>query len=505
MNQSAAIIAHGVVKQFGDFTAVNGLNLVIPKGKIYGFLGPNGCGKSTSIRLLTGLLAPTEGDIEVLGLKMPQQAEELKTKIGYMTQKFSLYDDLTVEENLEFMGRIYGLSKSFLKQRLRSQLQTYGLEQLKKQRVSSMSGGQKQRLSLAAATVHQPELLFLDEPTSAVDPENRRDFWEQLFDLCEAGTTILISTHYMDEAERCHNLAIMEAGVIRAHGFPETLMDDLGVTVVEVLTDNLRQLKSKLLSDSHIHSVAQLGIRLRVLISKQIVEPISWLRAQFPELKTATLENYPSEFGRRICLGDRGGKTMKSTRRIGAMIFKEFRQLLRDRITITMVVMIPMFQLLLYGYAINTEVKNIPVGVVDQSQSAFGRQLVESLKATQIPRVKHAYATVEQAQDALREGRVQAILVLPKDLMQRAAQGRVLGQWLVDGSDTLVSGAFKSLQNMPLTDFDIPIRKAAPEKTFEVAIFYNPNPTKCGEYCPWLIGDYSYHDHGDVHQFSNRT
>lgn len=290
MNDKPAIVAQGVVKKFGEFTAVNGLNLVIPKGQIYGFLGPNGCGKSTSIRLLTGLLAPTQGHIEVLGLTMPVQAEELKTKIGYMTQKFSLYEDLTVGENLEFMGRIYGLPESFLKKRLIAQLDTYGLKRLKDQRVESMSGGQKQRLSLAAATIHQPELLFLDEPTSAVDPENRREFWEQLFDLCETGTTILISTHYMDEAERCHNLAIMEAGMIKANGLPETLMEELGVTVVEVLADNLRQLKTQLLQSRHIDSVAQLGVRLRVLISKQVEEPIVWLKKQFPELEHATIE-----------------------------------------------------------------------------------------------------------------------------------------------------------------------------------------------------------------------
>lgn len=175
-------------------------------------------------------------------------------------------------------------------------------------------------------------------------------------------------------------------------------------------------------------------------------------------------------------------------RRIDAMIFKEFRQLLRDRITLTMVVMIPLFQLALYGYAINTEVQNIPVGIVDQSQSAFGRQLVESVKATQIPRVEQDYATVKEAQAALKAGRVQAVLVLPRDLIQRAAQGRVLGQWLVDGSDTLVSGAFKSLQNMPLTDFDIPVRKAPPEHTFEIAIFYNPNQRSAVSIVPGISG-----------------
>ncbi len=179
---------------------------------------------------------------------------------------------------------------------------------------------------------------------------------------------------------------------------------------------------------------------------------------------------------------------MKVTRRIGAMIFKEFRQLFRDRITLAMIVIIPTFQLLLYGYAINTEITNIPVGVVDQSQSAFGRQLVETVKATKIPDVKYHYATVKEAQDAIRQGRVQAVLVLPDDLTQRAAQGRTLGQWLVDGSDTVVSGAFKSLRTMPLTDFDIPVRISGPQNTFEIAIFYNPNQRSAVSIVPGLSG-----------------
>lgn len=284
-----AIQATDVVKKFGDFTAIDGINLSVPKGCIYGFLGPNGCGKSTTIRTLTGLLSPTSGHVDVLGLSIPKESEALRLKIGYMTQKFSLYDDLSVEENLEFIGQIFGMEKQKLLQRITEQLSTYGLDQLRKQRVSGMSGGQKQRLSLAAATMHKPELLFLDEPTSAVDPENRRDFWEQLFDLSDKGTTILITTHYMDEAERCHRLAIMESGIIRADGEPETLMANMGVNIVEVKTNNLRALKNTLIQRNEIRSAAQIGIRLRVLIHQNISDPISWLRAEFPELKNAEM------------------------------------------------------------------------------------------------------------------------------------------------------------------------------------------------------------------------
>ncbi|EGQ9111379.1 TPA: ABC transporter ATP-binding protein [Vibrio alginolyticus] len=280
-----AIQAENVVKKFGDFTAINNITLNVPKGSIYGFLGPNGCGKSTTIRVLTGLLSPSEGNVDVLGLEIPKQSELLRLKIGYMTQKFSLYDDLTVQENLEFIGQIFGMETKALKARIEEQLATYGLDQLRKQRVGGMSGGQKQRLSLAAATMHKPELLFLDEPTSAVDPENRRDFWEQLFDLSDQGTTILVTTHYMDEAERCHRLAIMEAGEIRADGEPEELMAQMGVNIVEVKADNLRELKEKVIQREEVRSAAQLGIRLRILIHQHIEQPIEWLTQTFPELE----------------------------------------------------------------------------------------------------------------------------------------------------------------------------------------------------------------------------
>ncbi|WP_061012789.1 ABC transporter ATP-binding protein [Photobacterium leiognathi] len=288
MNENA-IITKDLTRKFGDFVAVDSLNLTVPRGAIYGFLGPNGCGKSTTLRMLTGLLTPTSGNVNVLGLDIPQQAEELRLRIGYMTQKFSLFSDLTIYENLEFMGQMFGISSKQLKPRINEQLAIYGLDQRAKQRAGSLSGGQKQRLALAAATVHKPDLLLLDEPTSAVDPENRRDFWEQLFDLSDQGTTILVTTHYMDEAERCHGLAIMEAGIVRADGSPLQLMEQMSVNVVEVEAEHLRQLKPRIVQLPEVRSAAQLGIRLRVLVSKAITHPIEWLKAQIPELKTSVM------------------------------------------------------------------------------------------------------------------------------------------------------------------------------------------------------------------------
>ena len=277
MHEELVIHAQSLSKKFGDFVAVNNISLEVPKASIYGFLGPNGCGKSTTIRMLCGLLTPNSGTATVLGFPVPEKAEALRRHIGYMTQKFSLYGDLTVIENLKFLGQIYQLEKNSLRRRVEELLSIYTLEKLRKQRVDSMSGGQRQRLALAAATLHKPSLLFLDEPTSAVDPENRRDFWEKLFDLCDLGTSVLVSTHYMDEAERCHKLAILEAGELRAEGAPDKLMQDMGASVVEISADKLRDVKAKVLNIEGVRSAAQQGIRLRVLVDKKITQPMDYL------------------------------------------------------------------------------------------------------------------------------------------------------------------------------------------------------------------------------------
>jgi ABC-2 type transport system ATP-binding protein len=277
MSQDFAIETQGMTRAFAGVNAVENLQLAIPRGSIFGFLGPNGCGKSTSIRMLTGLLRPTSGDIRVLGETLPGAEEKLRRRIGYMTQKFSLYENLTVKENLEFVAQIYGFKRSEAKARLAELISLYDLKDQEKQMAGSMSGGQRQRLALAAATLHRPELLFLDEPTSAVDPENRREFWERLFDLCAQGTTILVSTHYMDEAERCHGLAILERGIKRADGSPQALMSAMGARVIEVSGDDLRPLKQRLIAQAPVLSAAQIGSRLRVLVDEAIADPISWM------------------------------------------------------------------------------------------------------------------------------------------------------------------------------------------------------------------------------------
>lgn len=261
------IRARGLTKRFGDLVAVDHVDLTVPKAHVYGFLGPNGSGKSTTIRMLCGLLMPTEGEIEVLGLRIPEQAEALRLRIGYMTQKFSLFEDLTVRENLEFLAAVQGLSKAQTRTRVDALVEQYHFADRQKQLAGTMSGGQKQRLALAGAVIHEPELLFLDEPTSAVDPESRRDFWEKLFDLADAGTTLLVSTHYMDEAERCHRIAILDQGVLVADGTPGELTEALSGRTVEVVAPQPRRAQQALVGLPGVLSVAQIGNSLRVLTS----------------------------------------------------------------------------------------------------------------------------------------------------------------------------------------------------------------------------------------------
>jgi ABC-2 type transport system ATP-binding protein len=264
-DDTPAIVAHGLTKQFGKLVAVDHLDIRVRRTEIYGFLGPNGSGKSTTIRLLCGLLDATSGEVEVLGHKLPQEAEAVKRSIGYMTQKFSLYDDLSVSENLDFLAAVHGLTRAKARQRIDEMYQRYHLGDLRNQLAGTMSGGEKQRLALAGAVLHEPELLLLDEPTSAVDPQSRRDFWDALFDLSEAGTTLLVSTHYMDEAERCHTLAILDHGRLVANGSPHELMKNLPGSTVRITCAEPRHMQQALVGESHVLGVAQIGSDLRVL------------------------------------------------------------------------------------------------------------------------------------------------------------------------------------------------------------------------------------------------
>ncbi len=221
-----AIQIENLTRKFGDFVAVNNINLDVPDGQIFGFLGPNGSGKTTTIRILLGLLAPTNGTAHVLGTNIRQADRDLLAQMGYMSQKFSLYSDLSVVENLRFFGRGYGLRGKVLRQRMDYVIEMAGLKGHEHSRTNELSGGWAQRLALGAAIMHRPKLIFLDEPTAGVDPISRREFWELLYQLAQDGTTLFVTTHYMDEAAHCESLALIYYGNIIAHGSPSTIISE---------------------------------------------------------------------------------------------------------------------------------------------------------------------------------------------------------------------------------------------------------------------------------------
>lgn len=228
-----AIEVNGLVKRFGDYTAVDNISFEVPKGKIFGFLGPNGSGKSTTIRMLCGVLTPTQGNASVLGYDIVKEAEKIKQNIGYMSQKFSLYEDLTVSENLDFYAGIYGLNKNQRDERKKAIISMAGLEGRENNLTRNLSGGWKQRLALGCALIHKPKLLILDEPTAGVDPVSRRIFWEMIYSLARQGITILVTTHYMDEASSCDLLGFIFNGKLIAINTPEELIKNEQVSNLE--------------------------------------------------------------------------------------------------------------------------------------------------------------------------------------------------------------------------------------------------------------------------------
>ncbi|MBB6461175.1 ABC transporter ATP-binding protein [Flammeovirga kamogawensis] len=217
------ITANKLTKKFGDFKAVNEITFDVKKGEIFGFLGANGAGKSTAMKMLTGLLSPTSGEASVAGYDVFTQQEEIKKNIGYMSQKFSLYDDLTLLENIHFFGGIYGLSKEELKDRSNDMIQRLGLSDVSHKLLKEVPLGWKQKIAFSVATIHHPKVVFLDEPTGGVDPITRRQFWELIYEASDSGTTVFVTTHYMDEAEYCNRISMMVDGKIAGYGSPKEL------------------------------------------------------------------------------------------------------------------------------------------------------------------------------------------------------------------------------------------------------------------------------------------
>jgi ABC-2 type transport system ATP-binding protein len=265
---TAVVAVHALTRRFGALVAVDRVDLAIERGEIFGCLGPNGSGKSTLMRVILGLLEPSDGEVEVLGCSIPKEAERLRPRVGYMPQRFSLYEELTVEENLDFVAQVFGLPAGKRRERVEHTIDDSGLVPHRKKRAGALSGGWKQRLALAAATIHEPELLVLDEPTAGVDPRSRRAFWRRLFDLAGGGTTIFVSTHYMDEAVRCHRLCMLFDGRRAALGTPRELVAPLAGRAFDIALPDAERGMAVLAEHPALASITQLGDTLHVLLAE---------------------------------------------------------------------------------------------------------------------------------------------------------------------------------------------------------------------------------------------
>ena len=262
---SLAVDVRGLNKSFGDKHVVQDLSIQVEQGRITGFLGPNGSGKTTTLRMLCGLLTPDSGEGQVLGLDFRRDAERVKLQTGYMTQRFSLYEDLSIQENLDFIARVYGLADR--RRRVTEAIERLGLENRRGQLSGSLSGGWKQRLALAASVLHEPRLLLLDEPTAGVDPKARREFWDEIHHLAHEGVTVLVSTHYMDEAERCHEIAYIAYGELLVHGTVDEVIAASNLTTYVVGTANgegINDLAESLTGTPGVDMVAPFGTSLHV-------------------------------------------------------------------------------------------------------------------------------------------------------------------------------------------------------------------------------------------------
>jgi len=262
MSTALAIDVHGLTKRFGSKVAVNGIDIQVPEGEVWGFLGPNGSGKTTTIRMLCGLLRPDAGNGTCLGYDILSQSEQIKREVGYMTQKFSFWEDLSIRENLEFVARVYELGDGA--RRVEGTIKQLGLESRQTQLAGQLSGGWKQRLALAACMLHSPKLLLLDEPTAGVDPKARRDFWDEIHALSAKGLTVLVSTHYMDEAERCDRIVYINLGDVITRGTVGEVIAQSGLFTFVIEGEGARNLAPKLHGKPGVEFVAFFGAALHI-------------------------------------------------------------------------------------------------------------------------------------------------------------------------------------------------------------------------------------------------
>ena len=536
MKQIVMDVRH-LARRFGDLLAVDDVSFQVERGAIFGMLGPNGSGKSTLIRMLCGVLEPTSGQATVLGYDVAREAESIKRRIGYMSQKFSLYADLTVRENLEFYGRIYGLGAEQLPERIAAVLALTGLERFLDQLAGTLSGGWKQRLALASAMIHDPEVLFLDEPTAGIDPVARRDLWDLLFSLSARGVTLFVTTHYMDEAERCTDIAYIYNSKLIVCGKPEVLKRLPAVTPAGTRrweleaprpTETLARVRQvngvrdATLFGQAIHLLTDEGLRESELLSAlQLTAADATLRPIDPTLEdvfvaltrakgqqdsgteqVAAAEVQPAEPTRRSHPRERS----RPLHGFAAIVFKEFSHIRREPATLLFMFVIPVFQTLIFGFAIQTEIENIPTVVYNLDERVRSRELVEAFTNTKTFKMIDHVFDEESFRRYLTSGRAKVGLRIPPNYSERLMRGeQVAVQVLIDGSDSQVAttalnatnllGIARSQQMLrPMIESYtvVPSRNAVGRAALPIEmrprLLYNPNLESSHFFVPGLVG-----------------
>jgi ribosome-dependent ATPase len=552
-------------RRFGRLTAVDDVSFAVRRGAIFGLLGPNGSGKSTIIRMLCGVLEPSGGSATVLGYDAARESEQIKRRIGYMSQKFSLYGDLSVRENIEFYGRIYGLDPARLDARARAVEELTGISDRLDQLAGTLSGGWKQRLALACALIHEPEVIFLDEPTAGIDPVARRDLWDLLFELSGRGVTLFVTTHYMDEAERCSDVAYINMAKLVVCGQPRELKELPAVTPagmrryeleVQNPAESLSQLRRlrgvadatlfgqsiHLLADEHL-SEAEVAHHLGIEGQSQLLRPIApSLEDVFVTLTRAhdrtsavpvtdqpagqsppahgsdQTARPPLDVGERsipdaanapsaaAAAARQTGASPGSTNGLLAMLLKEFSHIRREPATIFFMLVVPVLQTIIFGYAIETEIENIPTVVYDLDGRRAGHELVEAFRNTRTFEFRERAYDEESFRRAISSGRVKVGVRIPPDYTERLQRGeQAQVQVLIDGSDSQVAttalnaanllGIAKSRQlalglaeSLPVVPARDRFGRAAQPVEIRPRLLYNPDLQSSHFFVPGLVG-----------------
>jgi ABC transporter DrrB family efflux protein len=460
---------------FGKFVAVNDVSFTVQRGAIYGLLGPNGAGKSTIIRMLCGVLEPTAGDASVLGFNIRTDAEAIKRRIGYMSQKFSLYSDLSVRENLEFYGRIYGLDAARQQQRSRDVLTLTSLTDRIDQLAGTLSGGWKQRLALACALIHEPEVIFLDEPTAGIDPVARRQLWDLLFELSGRGVTLLVTTHYMDEAERCTDIGYIYASRLLVNGKPDELkklpdVTPTGTRRYEIDIHNPAEHLGRLRLSGGVRDATLFGQTIHALVDESLdktklqsqfgseqvnVRPIEpTLEDVFVTLTSSADQKRNNEKPAVVPnTGSkppaRSGEPPRAFWGLLAILVKEFSHIRRQPSTLFFMLVVPLMQTLIFGVALDTQVENIPTVVYDLDGRTASRELVDAFKNTRKFKIVDDVHDDESFHRALSSGRAKVGLLIGPDYSEKLLVGeQAQVQVLIDGSDSQVATTAQNAANL---------------------------------------------------------